>query len=416
MITSIVAPQARKVAGEDPIFAASKAAVAAAKIHGDDKVINATIGAILDEEGKLVFLKAVEDIYRHLPNEELCAYAPIAGLPEYLEAVIDQCFGDCRPNGHIRSVATAGGTGVIHHLVHNYTQPGDVVLTADWFWGAYSSLCDDNQRSLATFDLFTSERTFNHQSFQDTVTKLAEKQENLLIILNTPAHNPTGFSLTDEDWDTLLGFLKELVSKGKNKVILDVDVAYLDYSGPKSENRQFFKHFSDLPAEILTVIGYSMSKGYTMYGQRVGAMICVTSSPEVADEFFTVSQYTSRATWSNICRPAMKTLAILNADSAKQAAYEEERNTYYELIKERADIFMKEADECGLPVLPYKAGFFISIPAKDSKAVCEALKAYNVFLVPLRMGVRIAACAVSKEKMKGLAGIVCKVMKELGEI
>lgn len=416
MIKSMAAKQAQGKCSNDVIFVANALAVATGKRVGPQNVVNGTIGAILDEDGELVFLKTVEETFRNLPRQEYAAYAPIKGLPEYLDCVIDQCFGKYRPEGHIEAIATAGGTGVVHHLIHNYTEPGDEVLTHDWFWGAYSSLCDDNLRSLHTFELFTTDGSFNHVSFQQEVLALAAKQEQLLIILNTPAHNPTGFTIPVEDWQKILDFLKDLVSKGENKIVLDVDVAYLDYSAPKDEAREFFAVFSNLPAEILTVVGYSMSKAYTVYGQRMGAMIAVTSSPEVAKEFSDVNSYTSRATWSNTSRPTMRTMVQIASDPAKQKAYEEERNQYYELIKERAAIFMEEAQNIGLPVVPYKAGFFISVPSPDTKAVCEALHKDNIFLVPLKKGIRIAACAVPKRQMKGLAQKIYDTMKELGQL
>ena len=64
---------------------------------------------------------------------------------------------------------------------------------------------------------------------------------------------------------------------------------------------------------------------------------------------------------------------------------------------------MKEASECGLNALPYKAGFFLSIPAADPAAVCDKLHDDLIFAVPLKKGVRIAVCSVPKAKMYGMA-------------
>ncbi len=64
---------------------------------------------------------------------------------------------------------------------------------------------------------------------------------------------------------------------------------------------------------------------------------------------------------------------------------------------------MEEAKACKLNALPYKAGFFISIPAADPGAVCDKLHDDLIFAVPLKMGDREAVCAVSIEKMHGMA-------------
>ena len=132
MITSMAAPHAKGKSAQDKIFGANAAAVAAAAQYGAENVTNATIGAILDEEEKLVCLPTVEKVYRSLPTNELIAYAPISGLPGFLEGVLDAAFGKSRPEGHLAAVATAGGTGVIHHAVWNYTAKGDTILTSDW--------------------------------------------------------------------------------------------------------------------------------------------------------------------------------------------------------------------------------------------------------------------------------------------
>ena len=79
-------------------------------------------------------------------------------------------------------------------------------------------------------------------------------------------------------------------------------------------------------------------------------------------------------------------------------------------LRRRADIFTYEADRCGLPYVPYKGGFFISIPTQQSAAVCQALEADLVFAGPLAQGVRLGVCSIPEIKMQGLAAIVKKAL------
>lgn len=412
MLTSIAAKHAKGKAAQDKIFAANAAAVAAAAKYGKENVTNATIGAILDEDEKLVCLPTVEKVFRSLETNELIAYAPISGLPEYLECVLTAAFGSSRPEGYLAAVATAGGTGAIHHAIWNYMDEGETALCSDWYWGAYKVLCNDMGRNFTTYKMLDENNKFNLPALKEKVTELLSKQDNLLYILNTPAHNPTGYSLSESDMDGVLDILKEAAVDGKN-IIFFMDVAYIDYAGEKEEVRKIFKKLSGLPANILAIIGYSMSKGFTMYGQRTGAMIGVSSSKEVIEEFAAINQYTSRATWSNINRPAMRTLAAIYSDPELLKATEAERDYYYKMIKARADLFTEEAKACGLPMLPYVAGFFLSIPAKDPDAICNKLHEDNIFAVPLAAGVRIAVCAVPLKKIKGMAAKVYAAMKEV---
>ena len=180
MTLSLAAEHAKGKAANDIIFAASKAAVAKAAEIGADKVTNATIGAILDEEGKLVCLPTVEKVLRSLPTDELIAYAPISGLPDYLEAVLTATFGTSRPEGYMAAVATAGGTGVIHHSIWNYTDAGEVVLTSDWYWGPYNVLCKDMGRTLETYKMLDAENNYNLPALKIKVNEIKVKQDREL--------------------------------------------------------------------------------------------------------------------------------------------------------------------------------------------------------------------------------------------
>ena len=125
--------------------------------------------------------------------------------------------------------------------------------------------------------------------------------------INTPAHNPTGYTLTLKDWNGVIDILKKY-SKGKKITIL-ADVAYIDFAGDEDKYREFFPVLDDLPENILAVVAFSMSKGFTLYGLRGGAMICITKNEDVAEEFVLVNSFSARASWSNCPRTAMKVLS-----------------------------------------------------------------------------------------------------------
>lgn len=413
MTISMAASHARGKHAVDKIFGMAKLANEAIAKYGQAAVTNATIGAILDEQEQLVFLPTVEKVFRSLPGAQISNYAAVAGLPEFLQAAVDFTFADQRPDGYIEAVATAGGTGAIHHTIWNYSEEGDTVITADWFWGPYSILCKENLRRLETFPFFNEQNAFNLSAFAAKVREVLSRQDSLIIILNTPAHNPTGYSLSDEEWDGVIATLKEAAQDKNKRLTLLVDIAYIDYAGEKNASRRFMRKFSGLPANILTVFAFSCSKGFTLYGQRIGAMIGVSASQEVAKEFFDVNQHSSRGTWSNLSRAAQKTVATIAADAALRQQFEEEQRQAYRMIQERADVFMSEAKAIGLPVCPYQAGFFVTVPATDPDALANKLIDDKVFAVALGKGLRIATCSVPLAKIRGLAAKVQRAREAL---
>lgn len=410
MTTSMAASHSAGKVAKDVIFGASAACREAAAKYGSAKVTNATIGAIIDDKEKLACIPIVEKVLRTLPINDLVSYAPIAGVPEYLDMVTELTFGAHKPEGYTAAVATAGGTGAIHHTIWNYSEAGDDVLTSDWYWGAYNMLCREMGRNLVTYPLFNEKHDFNIEGLAARIDELMKKQDSLLVIINTPAHNPTGYSLTEEDWSRVLDVCRKHAKTPGKKITVLVDIAYIDYAGKKDETRKFMEQFSNLPDNILTVFAFSMSKGYTFYGQRCGAMIGLSSSKEIIEEFFEINKYSGRATWSNINHGAMALLVAINKDKALQQQFEAERNELYKMIRQRGSVFMEEAKKCGLRALPYKAGFFLSIAAKDSAAVCNKLHDDLIFAVPLKAGVRIAVCSVPNSKMGGIAQKVLKAL------
>lgn len=409
--TSLVAKHAQNKSETDNIFGVNSAANEKAKTVGKENIVNASIGAFLDAKGTLITLPTVEKTMYNLPFDDVANYAPIAGLPDYQSAVIDVTFGKHRPDAFIKSIATPGGSGAIHHAIWNYTEEGDTYLTTDWFWGPYKTMAREMMREIDTFTTFDRAGRFNIRECIEKVEALAKVQKNVLLIINSPAHNPTGYSLTDEEWQALIDAFSELANKKENNIILLVDVAYLDFA--PAESRQFFEKFSNLPANFLTLVAFSMSKGYTMYGYRTGSLIGISADKDVINEFYDVNQFSCRGTWSNCARSGMKLLIDLWRKPQLMDQVNAEREEYRKSMEERAHIFITEAKEVDLEMCPYNAGFFITIPTTKAEEVALKLREDNIFLVALSKGLRIAICAVPAEKIKGMAAKIKKVIDEV---
>lgn len=410
MTINMVADHARWPKENDAIFGLAAKAKKAIEEYGKDNVIDSTLGALADDDGNLVCMETVYSELKSLPNHEIAAYAQVAGEPDYLEAVQEACFRDYRPNAHIRAVATPGGTGSVKHAVTNYTNPGDSILVCDWFWAPYVTISEEIGRSVSFFKLFNDKNEFNIDSFKESFEALLEKQKRLLVVLNTPANNPTGYSLSDEEWDMVLDIAKENAKDPANKIVILVDVAYIDFAGEGLERRKFFTKFSNLPENVFIIIGYSMSKGYTMYGLRSGAAIGISSNEDIAEEFYFSCMHSNRANWSNGVKGAMSVMTHIAKDPVKSKAYEEEKAKYKNMLRLRANAFVKASNDAGLKILPYRDGFFVSIPCANSKKVSDELIKENMFVVALKKGLRFAVCAVSEEKCKAAPAVIKKVM------
>ncbi|MBQ6089023.1 MAG: aminotransferase class I/II-fold pyridoxal phosphate-dependent enzyme, partial [Firmicutes bacterium] len=159
----------RTIPKEDKIFSISNRAKEAIAKYGKDNVVNGTIGALVDDDGKLIVLKSVDKVFKELTPDEYAPYAPISGTPEFKEAIKKAAFGKYEPKGFTEVCATPGGTGGIRNTVSNFSAPGDRVLVADWFWAPYKTICQEIGREIQTFKFFNEERGFNIDDFKANV-------------------------------------------------------------------------------------------------------------------------------------------------------------------------------------------------------------------------------------------------------
>ena len=400
----------RKIPREDRIFGISNRAKAAIAEKGRDQVVNGTIGTLLDDDGKLIVLKSVDEVFRQLDPNDYAEYAPIEGVAAFREAVQKAAFGTHVPDGYTQAVATPGGTGSLRNVISNYSEPGDAVLTSDWHWAPYGTIAGEIGRKIAVFEMFTEDGKFNGAAFREKCSELLASQNSLVIILNTPAHNPTGYSLTEEDWDEVVWILKGEAECGKAIALL-VDAAYIDFAGDEEKYRRFMPKLSELPENVISIVAYSLSKTFTLYGARCGAMICVAKTPEIADEFKRVCEYSSRGSWSNTARIAQVILSRIYGDPALLKKVDEERKIYRDMLAARGRAFSETAAECGLKIVPYDAGFFVSVPCDDLDAVSKKLEGQDVFLVPLAKGIRVSVASIPEEACRKLPPMIKAAME-----
>lgn len=399
----------RTIPKEDKIFGINNRAKAMIKEKGRDKVVNGTIGALLDDDGELMILSSVSEVFKNLEPKDFAEYAPISGTLEFRKAIIKDAFGKYEPKSFVEAVATPGGTGAIRNTISNFTKLADKILVADWHWAPYKTIANELGRDIETFRLFNEARKFDLASFEFKVRELVNKQDKLVIILNTPAHNPTGYALTLEDWAGVKEIFKSL--EGDKHVVLLADVAYIDFAGDEEESREFLKVLDEMSENVLPVIAHSLSKAYTLYGLRCGAMICLAKSAAVAEEFKNACEYSSRGSWSNSPRAPQVMLSKIYGDDVLLGKVDEERKALRDMLLKRGKAFEEAALKCGLEMVPFNGGFFASIPCERAEAVCSKLEAEGIFLVPLAKGIRVSIASVSEDLCKILPERILAAMK-----
>ncbi|MDA8790300.1 hypothetical protein N9N05_00365, partial [bacterium] len=124
-------PYAQTKVGSDTIFA-WLARYQNAKAEGRDAV-NGTIGALLEDDGNLAINAVVDEAIRQAPPVEIAAYAPLTGLPAFLDLAKTLALGERRSELEamgiaVTATASAGGSGALYLAATNFANRGDHVL------------------------------------------------------------------------------------------------------------------------------------------------------------------------------------------------------------------------------------------------------------------------------------------------
>ncbi len=284
---------------------------------------------------------------------------------------------------------------------------GETVILPEIAWGSYRLMATMDNLKVKTYSLFEGDH-FNVESLKEACREVMKTQKKLLLVINDPCHNPTGYSMSMEEWQEIVAFLNEC---GKEvPVVLLNDIAYIDFSYDLEHCRNYIKTFNDFSENVMAVIAFSCSKALTSYGLRCGAAILLAQTKEAVRDVEIVFEKAARATWSNVPNAAMENFTYVT--TTNYDAYMKEKAMYVELLKKRSDIFTEEADACGLDYYPYKEGFFVTVRIEDNAlrdVFHESLMKQHIYTVKVNKGIRVAVCSLSSEKCRGLA----KRMKEI---
>ena len=271
----------------------------------------------------------------------------------------------------------------------------------DIAWGSYKLMATQNNFKSVTYSMFDNDK-FNMDSFKETVLNISKQQDKLLIVINDPCHNPTGYSMSKEEWTQVIDFLNE-VSKDVPCVVIN-DIAYIDYSYNLENSRKYLELFNNIGDNLMFVLAFSISKSLTSYGLRCGAALVLGKNQDAVDLVKIVFEKGARATWSNIPNAAMDNFTWVVTENKEN--FLKEKQKYIDLMKERSSIFLNEAQECGLSSYPYVEGFFVTLDVKDNKQrdeIHQRLMDNHIYTVCVNKGIRIAICSLPVEKVYGLA-------------
>jgi aromatic-amino-acid transaminase len=402
---SYLIPSRQQRPGDDPIFTLN--ALAKQRLAAGDDIVNATIGALLNDDGRLAVMPSVVEALAAVPPEVAAAYAPIAGNDEFRQAVVHDLLGPHGLDDLGVAVATPGGSGALRMAIDDFVEPGRELLTTSFFWGPYRTLSDESGRVLTSFEMFDHAGRFNVEALDAALSKSLATQGRALVILNTPCHNPTGYALDADEWREVVGVLERQAARGP--VVLVVDIAYAYYA----------KKFLDVAIEslkpivdkVMVLFAWSASKSFAQYGLRVGALVAVVPDAAGRKKVDNALTYSCRGTFSNCNAAGMAAITHVLTDDQLRARALAERAELVTMLAQRVAYWNQLAQGTAIRYPRYQGGFFTTVFCDDAPGMAARLRDRGVFVVPTAGAMRVALCSVNEKQIARLVSTMLAVLQ-----
>lgn len=373
----------------------------------DSTVINATVGMMFDEDGKFSTYQAVEDIETKLASIDKFGYSATSGGNNYQKIVEEWIFGDnidfIKQNFYLHTVATIGGSGALAIAFSNYLEAGETVLLPNMMWTPYLQFAKERKVKTTTYNLVKDD-CLDIADIEKTINLV--EGNKVLLIINDPCHNPTGFTMSENDYDKLI----EILNRCQKQIVLLLDISYFDYTSDLGQEvRTYYQKLIKLRTDIVTLFAFSGSKTFGLYGLRIGACTILTKEQQEYELFKTATEFTARATWSSPSHFGVSLIEEIITNQKSQFRIELKNNAI--LLENRSKVFLEEASKFPLQLSPYIIGFFIVVYFDKPLELTQKLQEKKVYVCPLNNGIRIAFSSISIEEARKLPKIIyeCEV-------
>jgi aromatic-amino-acid transaminase len=387
-----------------------------------DDVIVSAVGEVVDDQGVRAYLPTfVEEaarIYRDHPDQAI-AYADIGGRPGYLEASTRYILPGEFAVGHVARVAVAGLASAIYTTLQVLAKRADVFVPEP-DWPHYPGMIEDLEGRCHSFPLLDAQQTFNAEALAAGLREVPPLG-TAAIILNTPCHNPTGYALTRADWQRVKEVVWEHADAGK-RICLVIDTAYVDYYWQQAQSIQqdIIMPLMPLHERVTLAIGWTISKTFLAYGQRLGTLLVISSTPQQAADLQHKIYRATMATYSQCSTVPQLVIERLHADAHKLRQLRAEREPIRAMLARRNADFETALSQTGLVSLPGNGGFFrtVELPAGvKALDVVRRLGDKRVAMVAAsEQRLRIAICSVPEAKMLPMCERIREVVGEIIQV
>ncbi len=327
---------------------------------------NATIG-IATREKQAMFLPSMIRYINELGPDESLSYPPTKGIVQLRDRWLNH---QREENPTLRDkhvslpIVTSGITHGLSLVADLFCDEGDPVLIPDMLWGNYRLIFGLRRGGrLVQYPFFDDDGGFNLAGLNEALSSLPPQQK-AIIILNFP-HNPTGYSLTPAEAESLVGIIREEAESGRD-ILAVCDDAYFGFFYEEDLFREsLFSFLCDLHPRVLAIKLDGATKEDYAWGLRIGFLTHGIKKVEEGPELYTaLNRKIGGAIRSSVSCCSMLAQNLL-LKSISSPTYEQEKEERFRILRERY-LMVKELLSGGsygdaFKAYPFNSGYFMCL-------------------------------------------------------
>jgi len=397
----------------------SQSAEAKEKAHK----LNATIG-IATEQGRTMHFPSVMDAISGIPPEASLTYAPSFGIPA-LRAMWQGSLVAKNPSLENKKyslpVVTCGITHGISIFADMWTDPGDKIVLPDMMWGNYNLILGVRKGViLSHFPLFSNNRGYNLEALEAKLKVEAETCSKIIVLLNFP-HNPTGYTVSEEEGRRIVEILEDTAKAGTNVVAVLDDSYFGLFYEDNTLKESLFAQLCDRHPRLLAIKLDGATKENFVWGLRVGF---ITYGSKIHGDPLPVYDALERKTAGGV-RGSISNASHLGQSivlgSMQGSSYAAEKEEKFAILKSRArrvkEVLLDPKYKEAWDVYPFNSGYFMCVRLKSVEAEplrLHLLEKYGVGLIALgERNLRIAFSSLEENDILELFDIVLQGVEDL---
>ncbi len=284
-----------------------------------DKV-NLSAGVFVDETGKTPMLASVIEAERRLADAATTKlYLPIDGNAVYRDLVRELALGkdhEAVTSGRALATQTPGGTGGLRVAADflRQTGAGDTLWMSEPTWPNHPQLFQAAGFRIRAYPY--TDATGRRIDEEAMLAALGQASPGDIVLLHGACHNPTGVDPSPDLWRRIGDLVEE------RHILPLVDLAYQGFGDGLAEDAAGLHELARPGAELL--VSTSFSKTFSLYAERVGALIVIARSAADANAAQSHVKAAVRVNYSNPPAHGADIVRTILADPALRPQWETE--------------------------------------------------------------------------------------------